>query len=202
MRLTAVCIAIVALGTAACSGGSSGSSGSSSGSSTGSSGSETGSTGSGTGSTGSGTGTSSGSSTGPTVSFTNDILPVFVSDCAISGIGCHGTNLVPSSADRPFLGNAEGTTSPSSVLPGIVNAPSYEDPKLDIVKANDATNSYMIIKLLGNENNYLSDCMSLGHNSSGQGGACGLQMPGSGSMLDSATITLIENWINQGAQNN
>ncbi|HEU5481300.1 MAG TPA: hypothetical protein VFU90_15750, partial [Candidatus Tumulicola sp.] len=104
---------------------------------------------------------------------------------------------------RPFLGNYMATTAPSSVLPGIVNQPSYEDPKLDIVKAGDATNSWLVIKLLGTQNDHLTDCMS-GKNAYGTGGPCGSQMPGAGmaAALDTATITLIENWINQGAQNN
>ena len=201
MRFTAVCFAIVALGTAACSGGSGGSSGSGSesGTSTGSTGSGTGSS---TGSTGSGTG-SSGSAA--TVSFANQILPVLAMDCGSAGLGCHGTGLVASTQGRPFLGNAEGTTSPSSVLPGIVNFASYEDPKLDIVKAGDSMNSYMVIKLLNEQDNYTSDCTMYGKNVYAPSQPCGLSMPGEGAvgdMLDTPTLTLIENWIDQGAQNN
>jgi hypothetical protein len=212
MRLTAVCFAIVALGTAACSSGSGGSSGSGteSGTSTGSTGSGTGTS---TGSTGSGTGTSTGSTgtgtgssgSAATVSFSNDILPLFSSNCGSAGIGCHGTGIVGATAGRPFLGNAVGTTSPSSVLPGIVNFASYEDPKLDIVKAGDSMNSYLVIKLLNEQDNYTSDCTAFGKNVYAPSQPCGLSMPGEGAanlMLDTATLTLIENWIDQGAQNN
>ncbi len=205
MRLTVVCIAIVALGTAACSSGTgTGSSGSETGTSTGSTGSGTGtssgSTGSGTGSTGSGTG-SSGS--GTTVSFASDILPVFQNNCGIAGIGCHGTGVTGANQGRPFLGNYMAATTASSVLSGIVGVASYEDPQLKIVEAGNAMNSWLVIKLLGTQDNFMAGCMT-GKNAYGTGGPCGSQMPGAGTgtMLDTPTINLIESWINQGAMSN
>jgi len=61
-----------------------------------------------------------------------------------------------------------------------VGVPSVEVPSLKRVAPGDADNSYIIQKLEGHQ-------------------AVGARMPLGGPYLDAATITLIRQWINNGA---
>jgi hypothetical protein len=126
---------------------------------------------------------------------------MFEQSCGIAGVGCHGTGLIPSQAGRPFLGDFGGGTKSSAVLPGIVGVSSFEDPHLNIVKASDSANSYLVYKVKGTQGTLVSQCMD-GKNAVGTGGPCGVSMPNAMAALDDASIALISNWIDQGAQDN
>jgi len=78
----------------------------------------------------------SGSGDSTSVSFSNQIQPIFTSSCAIPG--CHVT----------------GGVAPMSLQAGkayadIVNAPSTEQPPYLIVKPFDADSSYIYLKITG-----------------------------------------------------
>jgi hypothetical protein len=132
-----------------------------------------------------------------TVSFKSQVLPTFQTSCGIAGSTCHGTGLDPSSG-RPFLGDADGGTDPSKVLPGIIGVKATEDPQLSIVKPSDPSNSYMMHKLDGDQMQFAAECAT----ADPMYATCGQRMPYAAPMLDQATIDMIRQWIAQGAQNN
>jgi hypothetical protein len=134
--------------------------------------------------------------TGP-VSFKQTVLPLFEQSCGIGEGACHGEGLAPGTG-RPFLGNHAGGTDPAMVLMGIVNQPSSEDPQLDIVKASDPDNSYLIHKLDGDQVQFSAECAK----ATQAYPMCGSQMPYTGMALDQSTIDSVRQWIAQGAQNN
>ena len=101
----------------------------------------------------------------PLVSFSNQIQPIFNSQCT----GCHG-------------GNGGLTITAGASYNNLVNVNAQSScPSLKRVLPNDAANSVLYKKVSGT--------------------TCGSQMPQGGS-LSTSDITLIRDWINQGASNN
>ena len=101
----------------------------------------------------------------PTVSFSNQIQPIFNIQCT----GCHGNNgglTITAGVSYNNLVNVNARTS----------CPSFKR-----VLPNDAANSVLYRKVSGT--------------------TCGSRMP-TGVALSTSDITLIRDWINQGANNN
>jgi len=96
---------------------------------------------------------------------------VFNKSCALSG--CHDSGSQQSGLDLSS-GKAYGN---------LVNVPSVQKSNILRVKPNDATNSYLIMKL------------------EGASGIAGKKMPLNGS-LSQDKIDAIKEWINNGAKNN
>ncbi len=103
-------------------------------------------------------------------SFSNDIQPIFTSSCALSG--CHN------STAKEGLILLQG-----QAYANIVNVDSTQDPTKKRVLPGDASNSYLVIKIEGNQN-------------------VGTRMPQTGGTLSSVRINNIKNWVDRGAKNN
>jgi hypothetical protein len=103
-------------------------------------------------------------------SFGVDIQPIFNSNCVSSG--CHNA---AASAGLILLSGQS--------YANLVNVDSTEDGTKKRVLPNDATNSYLVIKIEGRQ-------------------TIGGRMPLGGSGLNSNSIQNIKNWINKGAKNN
>ncbi|MBN2092835.1 hypothetical protein JW964_24655 [candidate division KSB1 bacterium] len=102
-------------------------------------------------------------------SFVTDIQPIFSASCATSG--CHNVNAsggLDLSAGKAYI--------------NLVDVASSLDKGKKRVKAGDATNSYLVIKIEGKQ-------------------SVGSKMPPSGG-VSTESIQLIKNWINKGAKNN
>jgi formylglycine-generating enzyme required for sulfatase activity len=173
------------------------------------------------------TGTSgSGSASGPSpcgteaspaaVSFANQLMPIFQSNCSVGGTGptalCHGDPSVamamePSGTRQWFGPPAPATNTAATLMMiynGLVGVPSFEDPSIDTVSPGDPTKSFLWYKVnntqgaLDNENP--DPCAR------GDLGTCGLSMPFSltgpalVTLLPPADLGLICNWIVQGAK--
>ena len=106
-------------------------------------------------------------------SFATDIQEIFTRIGCTAG-GCHGDG---TGADMTLGSNANANYG---VLVGV---PSTSEPSFNRVTPNDATNSYIMIKLEGRQ-------------------SVGARMPFGGSPLDNIDMTNIRNWINGGAPNN
>jgi hypothetical protein len=103
-------------------------------------------------------------------SFTSDIQTIFINNCISSG--CHNA------------GAAGGMVLlQGQAYANLVNVASSQEPDKTRVIPNDATNSYIVIKLEGRQTN-------------------GSRMPLGGAALHANTIQNIKNWINKGAKNN
>jgi len=107
------------------------------------------------------------------VSFKNDVQPIFTASCASSS--CHGGSS-PQKGQNLTVGNA---------FSNIVNVASVEVPSYLRVKPSSSDSSYLYMKITGDS-----------RIASGT-----VKMPKGGS-LSSADIQTIKNWIDQGAQNN
>jgi hypothetical protein len=103
-------------------------------------------------------------------SFSSDIQSIFSNNCISSG--CH--NAGASGGMVLLQGQA---------YDNLVNVASTQEPGKTRVIPNDATNSYIVIKLEGRQTN-------------------GGRMPLGGTALHVNTIQNIKNWINKGAKNN
>ncbi len=103
-------------------------------------------------------------------SFAADIQTIFTSSCALSG--CHAS------------GSAQGglVLASGQAYGNLVNVASTEDAAKKRVLPGDAANSYLILKIEGNQTS-------------------GSRMPPTGP-LDSSRIQNIKNWVAKGAKNN
>ena len=148
--------------------------------------------------------------TTPTVSFAKDVQPVFNQSCAISQSTCHGDPSLQKnegSTGQVWLGLPVDAGAPDSaaVLMGIVGVKSPENPQMDIVKAGDPANSYLMHKLDYDECQYASTCNSTKNQLFVN---CGQGMPYSSGTLDTdmngqpGARDTIRRWIAQGAKNN
>lgn len=102
-------------------------------------------------------------------SFAADIQPIFTSSCALSS--CHA------GAAAGGLNLASGQS-----YNNLVNVASTGEPNRIRVVPNDATNSYLVVKLEGRQ-------------------TVGSKMPLGGS-LSATALQNIKNWVNKGAKNN
>ena len=103
-------------------------------------------------------------------SFSTDIQPIFTSSCALSG--CHNS-----------AAEADMNLSQGRAYANIVNVDSTQDPTKKRVLPGDASNSYLVIKIEGNQTE-------------------GDRMPQTGGPLSSVRINNIKNWVDRGARNN
>ncbi len=105
-----------------------------------------------------------------TISFTNEVQPIFTANCA----SCHVGG-----------GSSGGLQLDAAVSYGnLVNKPSSELPTMDRIEPNDPANSYLLHKLKGTQ---------------GTVSGSGTQMPQGRPPLTTAQISTIETWISQGA---
>jgi hypothetical protein len=144
-----------------------------------------------------------------TVSFSKDVIPVFKMSCTLSSV-CHG-QMGNSAEENLYLGmNVGGDMSDiQAVYQGLMGATAKEDTALKLVAPGDPTNSYLYQKVSNNQamlNSTLgSACMatnSMCSNCTTSYGPCGATMPYTGEPLPASTSCKIQNWIQQGAQNN
>ncbi|NIO49716.1 MAG: hypothetical protein GTN73_09830 [Candidatus Aminicenantes bacterium] len=106
-------------------------------------------------------------------SFSTDIQPIFTSNCALSG--CHN-----STAQEGLI------LLQGQAYANIVNVDSTQDTQQPVRKRvlpGDSANSYLVIKIEGNQ-------------------TVGTRMPQGRSPLNSVQIQNIKNWIDRGAKNN
>ena len=144
-----------------------------------------------------------------TVSFSKDVIPIFQMSCTL-GTVCHG-QMGNSGELNLYLGmNSGGTSSDfEAVQTGLVGVTSKEDSAMKLVTAGDPANSYLFQKVNNNQamlNSMLgSACTttnSMCSNCTSAFGPCGAPMPYTGEQLAQDKICTIQNWIQQGAQNN
>jgi hypothetical protein len=103
-------------------------------------------------------------------SFASDIQTIFTTSCALSG--CHA----PGSAQGGLV------LASGQAYANIVNVDSTEIPAKKRIVPGDAANSYLVLKIEGNQTS-------------------GSRMPPNGP-LDSNRIQNIKNWVAKGAKNN
>jgi hypothetical protein len=170
---------------------------------------------------GGGGGSGSGSGSNADVSFSMDVMPRFQRSCTL--VTCHGSmndNNPQAPQENLLLGdNTPGSTTGLPVVPataamvyqGLVGVASVEDPKVLLVKALDPANSYLIAKLNGTLSAYLTDCaaapMSCTQSQANcsMSMPCGIEMPSGASpwpTTDMADLTVVTDWVMQGAKNN
>jgi hypothetical protein len=151
----------------------------------------------------------SGSTTSATLSFKNDIMPIFRSNCAKPG-ACHNDtstySKMAAGGGRPYLGTAidggaETTPDIAMVYAGLMK-PSleYTTPSINYITPCDPTKSFIMLKM-----DPSFSTIDASHCAHGDfAGICGLPMPSdltTGS-LPQATRDMVRNWISQGAMNN
>lgn len=103
-------------------------------------------------------------------SFANDIQPIFTNNCALSS--CHNSTA-----------QAQLILLSGQAYSNLVNVNSTQEPNRVRVIPGDAANSYLVIKIEGNQ-------------------TVGARMPNGRSPLSSVQIQNIKNWIGRGAKNN
>lgn len=136
----------------------------------------------------------------PSVSFAKDIQPIWNASCAISGATCHGSTATdPKTTGQIYLGSIDGGVAASDILPKIVGQPSPENGQMDIIKAGDPANSYLMHKLDGDECLYAKTCNATQNAIFAN---CGIQMPFNSGVLDQDSRDKIRRWIAQGANAN
>ncbi len=137
----------------------------------------------------------------PTVSFAQDVKPIFNSSCSISTPGtCHA--MQPAGNTTPylvFLGAPDGGADPATVLAGIVGKPAAENPDMNIITAGDPEHSYLMHKLDYDECLFATQCDATKNPIFTE---CGVGMPYQSGILDPGTRDNIRRWIAQGAKNN
>jgi hypothetical protein len=146
-----------------------------------------------------------------TVSFKSDVIPVFEMSCTLSSV-CHG-QMDNSPEENLYLGmnvGGGGSADVQAVYKGLVGVTAKEDKSMDLVTAGDPQNSYLFHKMSDNQmtlntGTLASACMttaSMCSNCNSSYGPCGATMPYTGEQVPMATLCTIQNWIQQGAQNN
>jgi hypothetical protein len=152
------------------------------------------------------------STSGPTpstsVSFKNDVMPIFHQSCTISS-SCHG-QMMNSAEANLYLGNnfMEGDNTSATIAAtyaGLVGVKSVEKPAMNLVTAKDPANSYLFHKVNDDQATLNGLACSGGMCPAGDCDmtmVCGIPMPKSGTTLMSADLATINNWITQGALNN
>ncbi|HTQ48905.1 MAG TPA: hypothetical protein VMI75_39375 [Polyangiaceae bacterium] len=135
--------------------------------------------------------------TSPTVSFSKDIVPTFNDSCGVSN-ACHQPPANPAVANL-VLGLPDGGVPAEMVIQAIVGKSALENPNMEIVKAGDPENSFLMHKVDGDQCLYAATCNKTGNPIFNE---CGVQMPYNSGVIDTATRDNIRRWIAQGAQNN
>jgi hypothetical protein len=147
-----------------------------------------------------------------TVSFQNDVMPVFAASCTASNT-CHG-QVNDGLAENLYLGaSAEGDSGEDAgevaiVYSELLSGKSAEDPSMNLVSAGALEESYLWHKVDGDQNTdsaVVSGCQTTVTGASAcsdcvSSAPCGAQMPFASS-LDPASVCVIRSWIAQGAKN-
>jgi hypothetical protein len=125
------------------------------------------------------------------------VVPTFNDSCGVSN-ACHQPPANPAVASL-VLGLPDGGVPAEMVIQSIVGKAALENPNMEIVKAGDPANSYLMHKIDGDQCQYATTCNKTGNPIFNE---CGVQMPFNSGTIDSATRDNIRRWIAQGAQNN
>ncbi|HXX65876.1 MAG TPA: hypothetical protein VEK07_01765 [Polyangiaceae bacterium] len=131
------------------------------------------------------------------VSFSANVVPVFMTNCAVGGnIGCHSAGNA-----SPFLGSSDGGVDASIVLASIIGVEAGEDPEMDYVAPNEPEQSYLMHKMDGDQCTLQAQCALSFYNEYYPN--CGASMPFLPHLLLPAPVRdQVRAWISQGAQNN
>jgi hypothetical protein len=148
-----------------------------------------------------GDGATEGGEAAASVSFAQDVMPIFQHSCATGGAMCHGDPSVATDGqgtggNRAYLGPPYVAGDPTSILAGLVGQPSFEDPSMNVVTAGSPETSYLMLKMDGALAPLAAACAS------GDLGKCGAAMPLSEQPLPQAIRDTVRSWIAQGALNN
>ena len=120
----------------------------------------------------------------PQVSFSKDVMPIFKLSCSFTN--CHG---LQGSSNGVFLNDTNG---PATVHASIVGRRGTKLQSMDLVKAGDPRESFLMRKLDGSHCVLDAQCT---------GGTCGDSMPRREERLPIAERDTIRRWIAQGAKN-
>jgi hypothetical protein len=145
------------------------------------------------------------------VSFSNDVIPIFKTTCALTSV-CHG-QMNNVGEESLYLGEnsmSMATTDPSALHSMLVGVPSKEDPSMNLVTAGDTATSYLWHKIDGDQNTatIASGCAMATCSNCMASMPCGLPMPDTAAALgdpvlgEPVSFCKISSWISQGALNN
>ena len=143
-----------------------------------------------------------------TVSFSNDVIPVFQMSCTVS-MSCHG-QMGNVGEENLYLAENMGTTDAKTVYGMLVGVPAKEDPSMNLVTAGSTDQSYLWHKLVNDQNSptLAAACAKVPPPTCTDCNVttpCGGLMPydsESLSMTEPQFLCTIQNWIAQGAKNN
>lgn len=152
--------------------------------------------------------------TSSTVSFKNDIIPLFQLSCTLSAV-CHG-QMNNAAEENLYLGENAGGTNVDTVYKGLVGAAAVENPMQSLITAGSLENSFLWHKVHVdssanfvdlNSSSLLNECaptamMSGACSNCGSPTYCGAGMPYLSVPLEDSQLCLLQNWILAGAQNN
>jgi len=127
--------------------------------------------------------------TQPAVSFSNDVVPIFVESCAFSS--CHGAASGGNNGIK--LGSKTTTVQPSEIHDALVGKPAPELASMSLVTAGDPSKSYLMHKMDGDQCTFDKQCTNE---------TCESSMPQGSDVLKPEQRDVIRRWIAQGAQNN
>jgi len=119
-----------------------------------------------------------------TVSFKDDVLPIFEQSCVFSS--CHGSKT--GGNNGIYLG-ARGSSNATEIRDALVGKSSTRMPSMKYVTPFRPESSYLLHKLDGNFCG-LDACAE---------GKCGDRMPKGGDALEPSQLELVQAWIAQGA---
>ena len=123
--------------------------------------------------------------TKPTVSFRNEVVPIFHGSCGFTG--CHAAGR------SPVLGTKASPLDPKVVRDSIVGQAAVALPTMSYVTAGDTSKSFLMHKMDGDQCLFDKEC---------KGGSCGDSMPHRAKPLPAAERDIIRRWIAQGAADN
>jgi hypothetical protein len=123
----------------------------------------------------------------PTVSFKNDVMPVFVQSCTF--VACHGSM---SANNGIYLGEHVGMTNTTMVVSALAK-PSLILPSMPFVTAGNPDQSLLMHKMDGDQCTLAMKCVN---------GSCGGSMPSGDPILPVANRDVVRRWIAQGAKDN
>jgi hypothetical protein len=154
----------------------------------------------------------------PTISFVQDVLPVFQHSCVFSG--CHQST----AGGLEYLGDnfSDASTYPATyatrVYNGLVNVATTEAPSMVFVKPNDPENSFTMRKMDNDICGLTAQCpanntLFVSNYGNGQTQTpptpCGVSMPKDQDLLEQTSADgglgpreIVRRWIAQGAKNN
>lgn len=134
----------------------------------------------------------------PTVSFQNDVAPLFAASCSLSS-SCHQAKTGGPSQLYLGLPLAMMPNDFAGIYAAIVGVKSIELPSMNYVTAGDLTNSFLMHKMDGDQCVFESKCANVSITSSS--GPCGVVMPQGSCALEGTQRDIVRRWIAQGAKN-